>query len=132
MYVVCVCVCIVCVISRPSTYICDPFPLSFFLLPSSFFNVLRYLVRALRSSPVRLIACGAEHTLVVLAKGDVLSWGSSDEGALGLGPSVLSAREPQLMNGVGAGVNQLITEISANQGHSAMLTAAGMCLVFGR
>lgn len=72
---------------------------------------------ALSDYVVEDIAVGSEHTLVVTVDGKILSWGSNNEGQLGLGHQI-SVREPKLVTNVDG-----IRQVSAGRSHSCAWTA---------
>lgn len=69
------------------------------------------------SLPVKRIACGADHCLVVTQHGNVLSWGGNDEGQLGLG-STRPAYTPQ-----GVSTLRNAIDVFASSNYSACITA---------
>eukprot|EP00937_MAST-01D_sp_MAST-1D-sp2_P006200 g6200.t1 len=74
-------------------------------------------LEAFRGVPVRLVACGALHTVVATADGDVFAFGCNDKGQLGLGhqtPACVRAanaapqRVPRLCGGARVRVREIV------------------------
>jgi alpha-tubulin suppressor-like RCC1 family protein len=81
-------------------------------------------------SPVKEVACGEHHTLLLTESGDCFAFGSNREGQLG-SPSVESeSSKPILVVGPGAGTDSIIA-IAAGARHSVALTSTGSILSWG-
>jgi hypothetical protein len=84
-----------------------------------------YLVSSLSRTPIKMVACGRLHTLVVTESGSVMSWGSGERGALGLGDAIKKADTPQALSNVGRAYGQPVIGVSCSTEHSAILTSTG-------
>ncbi len=81
-------------------------------------------------SPVKQVACGEHHTLLLTEDGDCYAFGSNREGQLGNPTAGAESNKPVLAAGPGAGTDA-ITVIAAGARHSVALTASGSILSWG-
>ncbi|KAM7019101.1 uncharacterized protein LKV04_009583 [Tautogolabrus adspersus] len=79
--------------------------------------------------PVKYIAAGCWHCLLLTDGGNVFSWGMGQEGQLGLGEDRIHISTPCLLS-----YSQLteVTQIQAGDSYSAAITAAGELLLWGQ
>ena len=112
-----------------------------------------YLVKGLKSFQVTHVACGHTHTVAVVSTGEAFAWGSSDSGALGIGPPteedeeaatkaaargedtsgeiVMTRHEPVRMVDIGPDFGRHAALVTAGRSTTAVQTAQGECLVCG-
>nr|XP_019949173.1 PREDICTED: uncharacterized protein LOC109633610 [Paralichthys olivaceus] len=92
-------------------------------------NILSPEEVTLPSSPVRAIAAGCWHSMLLTDGGNVFSWGMGQEGQLGLGEDRIHISAPHLLN-----YSQLagVTQIRAGDIYSAAVTAGGELLLWGQ
>jgi len=81
-------------------------------------------------SPVKQVACGEHHSLILTESGDCYSFGSNTEGQLGSPSAGSEQTKPLLVAGPGAGT-EIIIAIAAGARHSVALTATGSVLSWG-
>ncbi|XP_060893935.1 uncharacterized protein LOC132974123 [Labrus mixtus] len=81
------------------------------------------------SLPVKYIAAGCWHCLLLTDGGNVFSWGMGQEGQLGLGEDRIHISTPCLLS-----YSQLtgVTQIQAGDSYSAAITAGGELLLWGQ
>eukprot|EP00656_Telonema_subtile_P032983 TRINITY_DN3633_c0_g1_i3.p1 TRINITY_DN3633_c0_g1~~TRINITY_DN3633_c0_g1_i3.p1 ORF type:complete len:991 (-),score=181.41 TRINITY_DN3633_c0_g1_i3:14-2986(-) len=79
----------------------------------------------LRGVPIRTIACGAAHNLVVSWSGLVFGWGANSHGQLGLGDNKTRTR-PEQLRGVSA-----VMQIAGGSHHSAAVDDNGQLWCWG-
>lgn len=82
----------------------------------------------IRATPLRAVAAGAHHSLALTISGDVLAWGCSKNGRLGLGDGkqdnvCTPARVPRLP--------EPVKHIAAGGKHSAVILCGHRCLLTG-
>jgi alpha-tubulin suppressor-like RCC1 family protein len=88
-----------------------------------------------RSLPrcLRLVACGAHHTVAVDAGGGVWAWGAGATGSLGLGdPETASGSSlgPRQVGGGGL-ADEAVTSVSCGANHTVVATARGFAFAWG-
>ena len=80
---------------------------------------------------IRMVSCGAEHSLVLATDGRVFAWGAGRNGRLGNG----ACKSHPLPTQVAAFDNLMphsqVVKLSAGQAHSAALTADGRAYTWG-
>ncbi|XP_029999720.1 E3 ISG15--protein ligase HERC5-like [Sphaeramia orbicularis] len=83
----------------------------------------------LPNSPVKDIAGGSWHSLLLTDGGNVFSWGMGQEGQLGLGEKTVHVSTPCLLS-----YSQLVevTHLQAGDSYSAAVTAGGELLLWGQ
>ncbi|KAG8464908.1 hypothetical protein KFE25_012271 [Diacronema lutheri] len=93
-------------------------------------------VRGLGTQRVVSVSCGGEHTLVLVASGDIYSFGRAEDGALGHGAAHMSASalassyaQPRPIDSL---TNRSVTAIAAGGRHSCALTVSGAVYAWGR
>ena len=81
--------------------------------------------------PVAQVACGGEHTVLLLASGQVLSFGSNTHGQLGRHfDSLWAAREDTPLR-VPVPSNERVVQVACGDQHTVMLLSNGTALAFG-
>lgn len=82
----------------------------------------------IRAIPLRAIAAGAQHSLALTLSGDVLAWGCSRDGRLGLGPDFgdVVASPTRVPN-----LPEPARLIAAGGQHSAVILQSNACLLTG-
>ncbi|KAJ0406517.1 hypothetical protein P43SY_001448 [Pythium insidiosum] len=86
------------------------------------------LVDALKGQPVRQVACGSRHTVVLLESKDVFTWGDKENGVSGHGDTDGHQYLPRVVDELRG---QHVKQISACGFHTAALTEAGEVFTFG-
>uniref|UniRef100_A0A5K3EZU1 HECT domain-containing protein n=1 Tax=Mesocestoides corti TaxID=53468 RepID=A0A5K3EZU1_MESCO len=101
------------------------------------------IIECLSGLPVRQLAAGANHNIIVTPSGSVYTWGSNSRGQLGLGVKATGTHEkcgenssycqtdeptPQLMKSM---KRQGVTFAACGEDHSALLTKDGGVFTFG-
>lgn len=87
-----------------------------------------FLVEALKGLPVRQVACGSRHTVVLLENADVYTWGDKENGVSGHGDTDGHQYLPCIVEELrGKGIKQ----ISACGFHTAALSESGEVYTFG-
>lgn len=96
------------------------------------------LIQCLSGLPVRQLASGANHSLLVTPSGSVYAWGANSNGQLGLGGDQLGAAKeaskerdeptPHLLKGM---KRQRVVFAACGESHSALLTLEGGVFTFG-
>jgi alpha-tubulin suppressor-like RCC1 family protein len=84
----------------------------------------------MRENRVFSVSCGETHTLAVVTGGKIYSWGTGQEGTLGLGKDRSQVWEPTLVNG-GDAKTEAVDRVFAGRCTSAAITASGKCLIWG-
>lgn len=79
---------------------------------------------------MRYIAAGSSFTLSCSAGGDVYSWGSNADGALGLSENVTSTYQPMLIDYFGV-EDRDVVRLAAGSSHALALTTKGVVYGFG-
>jgi RCC1 and BTB domain-containing protein len=80
-----------------------------------------FLVEALKSQPVRQVACGSRHTVVLLESTDVFAWGDKENGVSGHGDTDGHQYLPSAVEELRG---KYVKQISACGFHTAALTGA--------
>ncbi|XP_059096625.1 X-linked retinitis pigmentosa GTPase regulator-like [Tigriopus californicus] len=78
-----------------------------------------------------MVACGGSHTVVLTDVGHVYSFGLSTNGQLGLGTSILSARDPTLITSLANHFPGKLVHISCGENHTAVVSEDGHVFMFG-
>ncbi|GLE06225.1 hypothetical protein PINS_up015467 [Pythium insidiosum] len=86
------------------------------------------LVEALKAQPVRQVACGSRHTVVLLENKDVYTWGDKENGVSGHGDTDGHQYLPRVVEELRG---QHVKQISACGFHTAALTESGEVFTFG-
>ncbi|XP_078046235.1 HECT and RLD domain containing E3 ubiquitin ligase 4 isoform X1 [Augochlora pura] len=87
------------------------------------------MVKALGLYVIVQVACGMKHTLALTNNGELYSWGSNNEGQLGLDYEVKSEMKPQLINGLN-GIP--IAHIACGGYHSIAISKSGAVFGWGK
>ncbi|XP_076648302.1 HECT and RLD domain containing E3 ubiquitin ligase 4 [Halictus rubicundus] len=87
------------------------------------------MVKVLCTSTIVQVACGVKHTLALTNNGELYSWGSNNEGQLGLGSKVENERKPKLINGLD-GIP--IAHIACGGYHSIVISKSGAVFGWGK
>jgi len=88
------------------------------------------LISALGPLKVVGVAAGMAHSLCLTDSGDVYSWGSNADGALGIG-TTLSSLQPQLVESLGAVEDDCVVKVAAGARHSVALCSSGKVVTWG-
>lgn len=88
------------------------------------------LVERLETLQVVSIACGLSFTLCCTSLGDVYSWGTSQDGALGHGQDT-TLYFPSLIEYFGDRDDTMAVQVSAGSSHSLVRTSMGSVYAFG-
>lgn len=75
------------------------------------------------------MACGSHHVVALSDRGHLYTWGSSNDGALGLGKQMLASAEPRRL--IVSQMIQDIREIYCGPDCTAILTESGSCYCCG-
>ncbi|EDS27506.1 NIMA-family kinase NERCC1 [Culex quinquefasciatus] len=87
------------------------------------------IVHKLTNMRIVQIACGEHHVVALSDEGDLFTWGTSNEGALGLGKHMLSSNEPRRL--IVSQMIQNIRQISCGPDCTVVLTDGGFCYCCG-
>lgn len=87
------------------------------------------IVHKLTNMRIVQIACGEHHVVALSDEGDLFTWGTSNEGALGLGKHMLSSSEPRRL--IVSQMIQNIRQISCGPDCTVVLTDGGFCYCCG-
>lgn len=103
--------------------------------PYQNFNMPQF-VNLPHASPVSMVACHLQHTIVVTVAGNVWACGNNSWGALGLGALGLDENAQQtetvgLFQHVDVGQNEIMTAAAGFQHVSALVTKSGKLLLSG-
>ncbi|RWS17339.1 E3 ubiquitin-protein ligase MYCBP2-like isoform X4 [Dinothrombium tinctorium] len=71
------------------------------------------------------IACGLHHTVLLSQNGEVFTFGSNQQGQLGVGDFVIREKPVKIP------INATITQIAAGSNHTVLLTSHGQVYTFG-
>ena len=82
-------------------------------------------LRLLKDKKVAQVSCGGEHTVCRLVTGEIMSWGSSEHGALGLGDEITVTKEPVVVAHVGANYHCMVERFTCGPNHTVFITVAG-------
>lgn len=83
----------------------------------------------LRKQNVVQLACGALHSIALLADGTVVAWGCNDDYALGRLNDNIPERQPARI--VGLPQDDAVTAVACGDSHSACITKKGDCYIWG-
>ncbi|XP_076636822.1 HECT and RLD domain containing E3 ubiquitin ligase 4 isoform X2 [Colletes latitarsis] len=87
------------------------------------------MVKTLGTSVIVQIACGAKHTLALTNNGELYSWGSNNEGQLGLGSDIKNEIKPKLVSSL---VGVPIAFIACGGYHSIAISKSGAIFGWGK
>ncbi|RWS30275.1 E3 ubiquitin-protein ligase MYCBP2-like isoform X6, partial [Leptotrombidium deliense] len=77
------------------------------------------------SQKIAQIACGLHHSVLLTVSGEVFTFGSNQQGQLGVGDFVLKEKPTKVQ------LNATITQIAAGSNHTVLLTSQGTVYTFG-
>ncbi|XP_029725485.2 serine/threonine-protein kinase Nek8 [Aedes albopictus] len=87
------------------------------------------IVQKLNNIRISQVACGAHHVVALSDRGHLYTWGSSNDGALGLGKQMLASAEPRRL--IVSQMIQDIREIYCGPDCTVILTESGSCYCCG-
>ncbi|KZC13149.1 putative E3 ubiquitin-protein ligase HERC4 [Dufourea novaeangliae] len=87
------------------------------------------MVKVLGTSVIVQIACGTKHTLALTNDGELYSWGSNNEGQLGLGSDIKNEIKPKLITSL---VGIPIAFIACGGYHSIAISKSGAVFGWGK
>jgi len=86
-----------------------------------------FVLTSLNGRPIRKVACGASHSMVLSMSGRMYSWGDNSFGQLGTGDTTKLLRPQILKSATAFGA----TDIACGESHSAFVSRAGKVYTFG-
>ncbi|XP_055604185.1 serine/threonine-protein kinase Nek8 [Uranotaenia lowii] len=87
------------------------------------------IVQKFNNVKIIKVVCGSQHVVALSSDGDLFTWGSSADGALGLGKQMLESNEPRRL--IVSQLIQNISDISCGPDCTVILTTAGTCYCCG-
>ncbi|XP_001660519.2 serine/threonine-protein kinase Nek8 [Aedes aegypti] len=87
------------------------------------------IVQKLNNIRIRQVACGSQHVVALSDGGHLYTWGSSNDGALGLGKQMLVSAEPRRL--IVSQMIQNIRDIYCGPDCTVILTEGGSCYCCG-
>ncbi|XP_062550028.1 serine/threonine-protein kinase Nek8 [Armigeres subalbatus] len=87
------------------------------------------IVQKLNNICIRQVACGSQHVVALSDGGNLYTWGSSNDGALGLGKQILVSTEPRRL--IISQMIQDIRRICCGPDCTIILTEGGTCYCCG-
>ncbi|XP_043262293.1 probable E3 ubiquitin-protein ligase HERC4 [Colletes gigas] len=99
------------------------------LYPKNIIECTPCMVKALGTSVIVQIACGAKHTLALTNNGELYSWGSNNKGQLGLDSHIITRIKPKLVSSL---VGVPIAFIACGWYHSIAISKSGAIFGWGK